>query len=271
VARAALVLLLAALAEEPVPKPPPAPPPAARVVAAVARAARENAARPEEERARGDGLGDLLVRAAAAAAGEDGRAFLVGLAHGVDPDATLARHPLTRAAFRDLESPEEAAARREALGAPSLRGRKDLLLHFAASAAVAAVATPEAAEAGGIAKEVADSRPNGSGFSFADLLADLAGVRFAAWVGGEPKARLARLAEGFRGIDFCPDPAGEPEGLSAEAFAKEYGGVADDRFRRKVAALREAVEGLAAYGEGRRTGDADGDGKGSGKGEGGGE
>ncbi|HEU4394042.1 MAG TPA: hypothetical protein VFS92_00640, partial [Planctomycetota bacterium] len=72
-------------------------------------------------------------------------------------------------------------------------------------------------------------------------------VRFAAWIAAEPKARLAKAAAGFRGVDFCPDPAGQPEGLDAVAFAKEFGSTTDERFKKKVAALREAVEGLAAY------------------------
>ena len=187
------------------------------------------------------------MRAAAAAAASVARAFLVGLAHGLDPDGTLARHPLTRAAFRDLETAEEAKARREALGSPALRGRADLLLHFAISAAVAAVVTPEAAEAGGLGKEMADARPGGSGFSFADLLADLAGIRFAAWLLAEPAERLARVAKGFRGEAFLPDPAGQPEGLTAEAFAKEFGSATDDRFRRRVAALKESIGRLEVY------------------------
>ena len=242
-ARALLLLLLLAFAllQDP------APPPAAKVVAAVAKAAAENAALPEEKRLKDDALGDFYVRAAAAAAGEDARAFLVGLAHAVDPGATLSRHPLTASHFRGLETAEEAEARRKSLGKPSLRGRSDLLLHFACSAAVAAVATPEAAEAGGIAKEAADARPGGSGFSFADLLADLAGIKLAAWVKEEPTARLARLTKEFRGSDFCPDPAGQPEGLAAEAFAKEYGSVSDERFRKAVAGLKEAVGKLAVY------------------------
>jgi hypothetical protein len=250
VTRAVLVVLLPLhlllpLAEDP----PQAPesPPAARVVAAVAKSAAENGALPEEKRLRDDALGDRLVRAAAAAAGEDPKAFLVGLAHAVDPAGTLARHPLTAAAFRGLETAEEGEARRRTLGRPALRGRTDLLVHFACAAAVAAVATPEAAEAGSRAKEVVDARPGGSGFSFADLLVDLAGIRFAAWVAADPKPRLALLSKEFRGADFCPDPAGQPEGLSAEAFAKEYGSLSDERFRKAVAGLKDRVEALEVH------------------------
>ena len=216
------------------------PPPAAKVVAAVAKAAKDNAALPAEKRLDGDALGDLYVRAAAGAAGEDGKAFLVGLAHAVDPG---------KPRVAGLESAEETKARLRDLGKPSLRGRADLLLHFAVSAALAATSGPGPAELAGILKEQTDMMPGGTGFSFADLLADLAGIRFAAWVKADPKARLALLAKEFRGADACPDPKGEPEGLTAEAFAKEYGTVADDRFRKKVAALKEAVAALPLFAE----------------------
>ena len=244
--RLAILLLVAVPLEDPAPAPA-EPPRAAKVIAAVAKAARENAALPAEKRLDGDALGDAYFRAAAGAAGEDGRAFLVGIAHAIDPDSTLARHPLTAAAVKGLETAEGLAARRRDLGKPSLRGRRDLLLHFAVSAAVAAIAGGPMAEVGGIAKEVVDAKPGGTGFSFADLLADLAGVRFAAWIAAEPKARVAKAAAGFRGVDFCPDPAGQPEGLDAEAFAKEFGSTTDERFKKKVAALREEIEKLEIY------------------------
>lgn len=154
----ALAVALVVLLQEGVPAPrvepakpkapPDAPPPAAKVVAAVARAAAENAALPEKERAAGDALGDLYVRRAAAAAGEDATAFLAGLAHALDRKATLARNPLTAAAFKGIEKDEDAKARKEVLGKPALRGREDLLVHFACSAAAAAIAGPAAAEAG---------------------------------------------------------------------------------------------------------------------------
>jgi hypothetical protein len=220
--------------------PPPSPPPAARVVAAVAKAARENAALPAGERLDGDALGDLYARKAAAAADGDGKSFLIGLAHGLDPG---------KLRFRGLESEEEGKARRRDLGKPSLRGRADLLLHFAVSAAAASMSGAAPVEAAGILKERSDMKPGGTGFSFGDLMADLAGIRFAAWVLKEPATRLPRLAKEFRGADFCPDPKGEPEGLTAEAFAKEYGSVEDDRFRAKVTALRQAVAAQAVYAE----------------------
>ena len=214
------------------------PPPAAKVVAAVAKAAKENAALPAEKRLDGDALADLYARAAAGAAGEDGKAFLVGLAHALDPGP---------ARVKDMETEEEGKARRRDLGKPTLRGRNDLLLHFAVSASFAASSGAALAESAGILKEQVDMKPGGTGFSFADLLADLAGIRFAAWVAADPKVRLAAFAKEGRLVDFIPDPKGEPEGLTEETFAKEYGSVTDDRFKKKVAALKDAVTALPVH------------------------
>jgi len=206
----------------------------------VAKAARENAALPAEKRLAGDSLGDLYVRKAAEAAGEDGKAFLLGLAHAVDPGPPR---------IAGLETAEETKARLRDLGKPSLRGRTDILLHFAVSAALTATSGSGAAGIAGIIKERADMKPGGTAFSFADLLADIAGIRFAIWVAADPKAHLAQVGKDFRGTDACPDPKGEPEGLTEETFAKEYGSVGDARFRKKVAALTDAVAALPLHAE----------------------
>jgi hypothetical protein len=213
------------------------------VVAAVAAAARENSALPAEKRLAGDALADLYVRrGAGVAAGV--RDLLSGLVVALDVPRI---RPLIRQAGR-LESDGEEAARRRVLGEPTLRGRKDLLHHFVGSAALAALDRPAMAESAGIAKEIADAQPGGSGFSFADLLADLAGIRFAGWVAeGDATARLAGVAKEFRGEDFLPDRPGQPEGLTAEQFAKDWGGPLDERFLGKLRALKDAVEALPIY------------------------
>jgi hypothetical protein len=251
---AALALAPAALAGDPPPATPsPPPPPAARVVAAVGRAAAENLALAPERRARGDALADLYVRRAATAAEGDVSAFLRGLAHALDPAATLAGNPLTRAAFAGLEAPEAAAARRRAMGEPTMRGRGDLLLHFFVSAALAEVAGAGIAAAAGTAKEMADLRTP-SGFSFPDLLADDAGISFSAWLSGKDgAARLARLATAFVGADHLPDFAGLPEGVSAEAFARDYGTLSDPRYRARRREVSDRVAALERRREPART------------------
>jgi len=67
-----------------------------------------------------------------------------------------------------------------------------LAQHFLISAGIAAAGGSRLADAVGLFKELDDSR-SGSGFSFTDLAADRAGVRFAESATGPNAARLQGL------------------------------------------------------------------------------
>ena len=60
-----------------------------------------------------------------------------------------------------------------------MRGREDWARHYALSAALAVLEHPLVSDAAGLMKEELDALTHGSGFSFGDLAADRAGVRFA--------------------------------------------------------------------------------------------
>ena len=232
-------------ASKPSARPAPTSVPAADVVAAIARAAIENAAKPEGERASGDALFDLYVRRGAAVARGDVPGFLLGLAKAIDPVDSLGRFPLTARATRGLETEAEAAARRAALGKPTLRGRDDRALHFVVSAALAARLGEAAANAAGLAKELADLE-TAEKFSVGDLLADAAGVVFARRLAaGDAAANLAWVAAAFAGADAVPDDAGLPDALSKEEFARAYGGPSDPRLLELRARLFASAEALA--------------------------
>lgn len=64
-------------------------------------------------------------------------------------------------------------------GEALLAGRADLASHWALSAALAVSLGDDVGRAMGEWKELSDSRPGGSGFSFVDLAADRAGLAFA--------------------------------------------------------------------------------------------
>jgi hypothetical protein len=106
------------------------------------------------------------------------------------------------------------------------------------------------AEQAGLLKEHLDMRPGGSGFSFGDLSADLAGIELAARL-QKGKLKLDRLARKLRPADYLPDPAGLREGLTAEQFAKDYGSVTDQRFRTELEKLRRRVQELPVYQDGK--------------------
>ena len=86
----------------------------------------------------------------------------------------------------------ESAAR--GCAATTLSGRQDLRKHFLISAGLYAANTGQAAFGMGELKELLDSNAGGSGFSFDDMAADLAGVHFArAFLGAPPSEWRAML------------------------------------------------------------------------------
>ena len=210
------------------------------VVAALGTAARDNA-KAGAKALTGDALANLYVRIAAAAAVDDARACLVGLSYVFDETGTLGRVPGTREAVRDLESAEARASRSTVLGAPTMRGRSDWWLHFLVPSALTALLGDRIAGAAGLAKELSDVK-GPEGFSFADLLADQAGIVFAQWLlGGEGAEHLASVATRFEGDRFLPE-AGDLEDKLTEAQWKEaYGGLTDPRFLKRQGQIRDKV------------------------------
>lgn len=77
------------------------------------------------------------------------------------------------------DATQRVRACRGANGAVFLAGRGDLASHWALSAALAVSFGPDVGQALGEWKELSDSQPGGSGFSFVDLAADRAGIAFA--------------------------------------------------------------------------------------------
>jgi hypothetical protein len=225
-----------------------------QVIAAVARVADENRLRPPVSqdpnvptRKTGDALTDDYLRAAAEAAAElprehAAKAFLLGVAIALDRSNLLVDHPLTSVIFEPVESDEERRERLTALGFPTVRGRRDLTQHFVVSAGLTALVGPALAERAGIEKETADAKDvGGTGFSFADLAADAAGIEFATWILSRPSVDPNAVAK-LKVNDLVGDLAGLDEGLSWEAMLARYGSTLDERFRRKMSDIKRDVK-----------------------------
>ncbi len=218
------------------------------VVLAIVESARQN--RLAAEPAAGDRLTELYVRSAAAAACNlptelSAKAFLLGIGIGLDDSIVLRANLLTRNLCRQVESDSQRIARLKVLGSPTMHRRRDLAKHFAVSAALTVTVGPRVAESAGLMKELNDSH-GGTGFSFADLTADLAGVRFAVGV-RDAKIRLKTLATSFAVKDFLPDVSDLKEGIAWEEFTKTYGSVNDERFQRQQKAIRERILALPGF------------------------
>lgn len=129
-----------------------------------------------------------------------------------------------------------------------LAEREDLAKHWAMSAALAAVLGDNAGRAIGEWKELADSLPRGSGFSFIDLAADRSGIR-SARLGLQPgtaRQTAARLG-GAEEADLLPIALlAAREGLTEREFVARYGRVDQVRYRKAVATIDRALEDAAA-------------------------
>ncbi len=113
-------------------------------------------------------------------------------------------------------------------GKVTLRGRRDWTRHFFVSAGLALAFNSNVSDGAGLFKEEIDSAEGGSGFSFSDLLADRAGVRFAMAATRDRKSaeRMQKLLTSQFSIDDVFPPAGDlPEGLRDAAFQQQFGGV----------------------------------------------
>ncbi len=143
----------------------------------------------------------------------------------------LGEDRVARVGGRQLEpggQKQRAALRRRV----SIRGRNDLSQHFSVSAALTVLSDAQRALTVGIAKEMKDSTPGGSGFSFVDMGANKTGIRFAvAATRNQDSARSIqlRIAQGLDMDDFFPDFRDLPEGMSDKEFQAEYGGLGSAR------------------------------------------
>jgi hypothetical protein len=140
----------------------------------------------------------------------------------------------------------EGKAEREAIRRKvTVHGRGDLPRHFAVSAALTVLTDPHRALAVGIAKEVSDSNPGGSGFSFVDMAANKAGIRLAVLATQDPHSALkiqSRMAQFVSANSFVPAIGSLPEGISADRFQAEWGGLGGRQTRRLMAEIDQLVD-----------------------------
>ena len=130
-----------------------------------------------------------------------------------------------------------------------LKNRDDLSKHFLVSAALTALADPAIAHAIGLEKEIKDSA-GGSGFSFADLAADKAGVTLAnTALSSIPYASIVqqRLSNYSIESDFMPDIQHLPEGLQNINFKRIYHDTDSDDYKRIISLIDLRIERCGIY------------------------
>lgn len=108
----------------------------------------------------------------------------------------------------------------------TLYERRDYAQHFLGSAVLAVSVEPGLADAIALLKEMDDAQEGGSGFSFTDLAADMAGIRFAALAVTDPETApqvQTLLADNDAEDFFLFDIRGLPEFLDEQQFRDSYG------------------------------------------------
>ena len=198
----------------------------------------------------GDALTSEYIRVAAETAmniDNENRvtAFLVGLGIALDNSSLLRDNPLTGKLSLAAETDAERRLRLSVLGLPTVAGRRDLCQHFAVSTALTEVVGSTITRTAGFAKEAKDMASE-SGFSFTDIAADLAGIRFAQAVKDQP-GLLPRIAKQFDVNQYIPKIDNLAEGLNRDDFEKQYGSTRDQRFIQQVDEIDKAIDRLPTY------------------------
>lgn len=132
----------------------------------------------------------------------------------------------------------------------TLAQRGDLQSHFVYSAAIKAMTNRDIGFLAGEMKELLDTNPNGSGFSFADLMADKAGVRFAEIaLQSEASARALqqKISQGLTEQQLLPDISAMPEGIDYHQFRAEYDTVESAAYRDMLTFIEQELNALPLY------------------------
>lgn len=134
----------------------------------------------------------------------------------------------------------------------TLGARDDLKRHFVISAGLQAATASDAAFGMGELKELLDSDDGGSGFSFRDMVADAAGVRFArAFLAAPPDRWQAMLARLDDEDAILPAFADLPEHLTEAEFRARFGDVDSAPYAAMVAEIEARVAALPFYADAR--------------------
>ncbi|MGB0629793.1 MAG: hypothetical protein ACPGRZ_03785 [Alphaproteobacteria bacterium] len=136
------------------------------------------------------------------------------------------------------------------LGHVRLQGRHDWVQHYLLSAGLALAGGRGIADFIGEIKEVQDATNKVSGFSFTDIAADRAGVRFAeVATGSVDGAREVQnfLSRGISESQFFPEIRDLPEGLTDAQFKSRYGERESAAYKRQIADIDRRIAQIPLY------------------------
>lgn len=126
---------------------------------------------------------------------------------------------------------------------PVLANRQDLSLHFIFSAAIKLLSEQGISVAVGEFKELMDRGKGGSGYSFVDLTADMAGANFAA-LAVDPrtaeKIQDIMSSEASESL-FFPSIAGFDEGMDKSKFRQKYTNIESKEYLKVVEEIEKRM------------------------------
>lgn len=161
----------------------------------------------------------------------------------------LAAYSIGRNINRFIDPENETSYPRKGRVKLTLLTRDDLAKHFLVSAAITVSAGSGFANLAGVFKEMDDSR-GGSGFSFADLAADRAGVKLAEMAGNSSQqARLLqqRMIRIINETDFMPRIDNLPEGIQELEFKRKYKDLDSATYRMVEAEIERRIASCSIY------------------------
>ncbi|WP_412970894.1 hypothetical protein [Glaciecola sp. MF2-115] len=129
---------------------------------------------------------------------------------------------------------------------PVLANRKDLSLHFIFSAAIKLLSEQGISIAVGEFKELMDRGKGGSGYSFVDLTADMAGAHFATLavdpISAEHLQHILSMEENEN--LFFPSIEGLEEGINKSEFKQRYKDIESDQYLEVVQEIEKRINQL---------------------------
>ena len=149
--------------------------------------------------------------------------------------------------FADFLNIEKSNVKQELL---RIKGREDLSLHFLYSATLEQVSLESLGLGIGEFKEFLDSGSGGSGFSFADMAADIAGLEFAKYITGtaENAERAQTLLSGKANERlFFPAINDLLEGLSYDKLVEVIGEKGSKEYNKAIARVEDRVRKVPLY------------------------
>jgi len=147
-------------------------------------------------------------------------------------------------------SPEQSMQRIKQQSRSTLRQRVDIQKHYVYSIALQLFGNSQTSDAIGELKELLDSNKGGSGFSFADLMADRAGTRLAMLATqSESAARQVQniLTDTQSESQILPKLIGLPESISQQDFESNYRNINSTTYKAMLAVIDERLQQLAVY------------------------